>query len=82
MSPARKAARFSTKPQVSTPGGMNLFSARMSVNTLTPTVAVDRRLHGVGVEELAALVAEALLEHELAVGRLAEERRRRRACRR
>ena len=36
-------------------------------------IAVDRRLHGVGIEELAALVAEALLEHELGVGRLAEE---------
>ena len=38
-------------------------------------VGVDRRLHGVGVEELAAFVAEALLEHEVAVARLTEEGR-------
>ncbi len=35
--PWRKAARFSTKPHCSTPGGMNLFSFRISVKTLTPT---------------------------------------------
>ena len=36
VSPLRKAARFSTKPQVWTPGGIHLFSATQSVNTLTP----------------------------------------------
>jgi hypothetical protein len=35
-SPLRNAARFSTKPQVSTPLGMALFSASQSVSTATP----------------------------------------------
>ena len=73
VSPTRNADRFLPKSQVSTPGGIHLFSASQSWNTLTPagplTVAFMRRR----VEELAALVAEALLEHELGVGRLAEE---------
>ena len=72
--PARNAARFSTKPNCSTPGGMNLFSARISAKYLDAHRRVDRRLHGVAVEEAAALVAEAFLEHEHRVGRLAEER--------
>ena len=36
LSPLRKVARFSTKPNFSTPGGMKRFSLRISVNTLTP----------------------------------------------
>ena len=35
--PCRKAARFSTKPHCSTPGGIHAFSARVSVSTFTPT---------------------------------------------
>ena len=34
--PLRNTARFSTKPNFSTPGGMKRFSLRISVNTLTP----------------------------------------------
>src|SRR5215470_203236 len=36
LSPLRNVARFSTKPNFSTPGGMKRFSLRISVNTRTP----------------------------------------------
>ena len=36
MSPARKELSASTKPQVSTPGGMNALSDRMPSYALTP----------------------------------------------
>ncbi len=45
---------------------MNLFSLRISVSTLTPMSLLIVAFIVFGVEELAAFVAEALLEHELA----------------
>ena len=36
LSPLRKTAKFSTKPNFSTPGGMNLFSLRQSVKRRLP----------------------------------------------
>ncbi len=73
LSPLRKVARFSTKPNFSTPGGMKRFSLRISVNTLTP-IGLLTVAFMFGVEELAAFDAEALLEHEHRVRRFAEER--------
>src|SRR5258708_39171036 len=40
---------------------------------LDADIGVDRGLHGVSVEELAALIAEAFLEHVHRVRRLSEE---------
>src|SRR5262245_66462048 len=70
--PCRNAARFSTKPNCSTPGGMNLFSLRIGED-LDADIAVDSGFHRIRIEVLAALVTEALLDHVHGVGRLAEE---------
>ena len=72
VSPARNAARFSTNPGLHTRRHTFVFLAHAS-ECIDADIAVDRRLHRVGIEEPAALDAKALLEHELCIGRITEE---------
>nr|WP_276486160.1 hypothetical protein [Bradyrhizobium zhanjiangense] len=52
---------------------MNSVFRQHLLEYLEADLAIHRGLHGVGIEELAALHAEALLEYVLRIGRGAEE---------
>ena len=71
--PCRKAARFSTKPNCSTPGGMNLFSLRISVSTLTPTSLLIVAFIVSASKNLPPSLRKRSWNMYMRVGRLAEE---------